>query len=99
VEANESPAGFQLSSTVYQTVRTGQRRPSPQAESLHFKNRLPTDNGQTDVETSGAMDAWAKLPEASRAGILAMVRTARSILMKIVKYSQSLRVKLSITFL
>ena len=38
---------------------------------------LPTDNRQIDADLTVVVDAWAELPEAIRAGILAMVRAAR----------------------
>jgi hypothetical protein len=38
---------------------------------------LPTDTCQTDPDLVALVAAWPKLPEAIKAGILAMVKAAR----------------------
>jgi hypothetical protein len=37
---------------------------------------LATDTRQTDPDLAAVIDAWDRLPEAVRAGIVAMVRAA-----------------------
>ncbi len=37
---------------------------------------LPTDNSKTDPDLAAVVDAWPTLPEALKAGILAMVKAA-----------------------
>jgi hypothetical protein len=37
---------------------------------------LPTDTCQTDPDLSAIIDAWPALPEAVKAGIVAMVKAA-----------------------
>ena len=39
-------------------------------------HRLPTDICKTDPDLAAVVDAWPGLPEAIRAGIMAMVRAA-----------------------
>jgi hypothetical protein len=39
-------------------------------------HRLATDTCQTDPDLAAVVDAWDRLPEAVRAGIVAMVETA-----------------------
>jgi hypothetical protein len=42
-----------------------------------FATPLPCDTRQTDPELAAVIDAWDRLPEAVRAGIVAMVMAAR----------------------
>lgn len=46
---------------------------SPGSPGAHH---LPTDTRQSDPELAALVDAWPTLPEALRAGIVAMVRAA-----------------------
>jgi hypothetical protein len=39
-------------------------------------HHLPVDTCQTDPDLAAVIDAWDRLPEAVRAGIVAMVRAA-----------------------
>jgi hypothetical protein len=39
---------------------------------------LPCDTRQTDPDLAAVIDAWDRLPEAVKAGIVAMVRAAGS---------------------
>ena len=48
------------------------RQPAP-----CLAHHLPTDTCKTDPDLAAVMAAWSKLPEAIRAGILAMVKAAR----------------------
>ena len=47
------------------------RQPTPP-----LAHHLPTDTCQTDPDLAAVVDAWDRLPEAVRAGIVAMVRAA-----------------------
>jgi hypothetical protein len=38
---------------------------------------MPTDTCQTDPDLTAVIDAWHTLPEALRAGIVAMVKAAK----------------------
>jgi hypothetical protein len=44
--------------------------------SQDFAHYLPTDTCQTDPDLAAVVAAWPELPEAIRAGILAMVKAA-----------------------
>ncbi len=39
-------------------------------------HHLPTENRRADPELAAVIDAWDRLPEAIRAGIVAMVKAA-----------------------
>jgi hypothetical protein len=39
---------------------------------------MPTDTCQTDPNLAAIIDAWDRLPEAIRAGIVAMVKASKS---------------------
>ncbi len=41
-------------------------------------DHLPNDTCKTDLDLAAVVDAWPDLPEALKAGILAMVKAARS---------------------
>ena len=41
-------------------------------------DHLPNDTCKTDPDPAAVIDAWDRLPEAIRAGIVAMVRAAHS---------------------
>jgi len=41
-------------------------------------DHLPNDTCQTDPDLAAVVEAWPELPEALKAGILAMVKASRS---------------------
>jgi hypothetical protein len=41
-------------------------------------DHLPNDTFKTDPDLAAVVEAWPELPEAIKAGILAMIRVARS---------------------
>ena len=51
----------------------GQRLASSTPRRSHH---IPTDNCQNDPELTAVIEAWDRLPEAVRAGIVAMVKAA-----------------------
>jgi hypothetical protein len=57
------------------------RKPKPdkglRSESGDVAHHLPTDTCRTSSDLNAVIDAWSTLPEAIRAGILAMVRASK----------------------
>ena len=69
-----STAGYETASRFSQSVASPKdlRQPAPS-----IAHHLPTDTCQTDPDLAAVVAAWPDLPEAIKAGILAMVKASK----------------------
>jgi hypothetical protein len=68
-----------LPATVLQTADDPAECPVNKANSPHQRSLAPDlrrDTCQTDPDLAAVVDAWDRLPEAVKAGIVAMIRAA-----------------------
>jgi hypothetical protein len=73
-EATRTPdLRFMRPQTVF---RNGSRRKDLRQRDAGASHHIPTDNCQRELELTAVNEAWDQLPEAVRAGILAMVKAA-----------------------
>jgi hypothetical protein len=77
--AKEAPPGFEPGMKVLQTSDQRDVKPSGENTSHFISERFSQPvpyNGPLPPDLAAVIEAWDRLPEAIKAGILAMVRTA-----------------------